>query len=218
MQIICFKLEESLKENLTKYYTSICQLKFIDEVNELAEVLEDGNTCKVLVADIYKEDSVTLNLIAKAKKIEIPVIVLSDDYQLDIRSRYLLMGASLVLKKPSSAIEVIYSVKAICNQYKSAFIADKNFTIDLIERKVWYRSNQVSVSPQLFDILVYFVNHDGKVVKRCDILKNLYPDSSISERSIDTLIKLLRKITDSHIIETRHGIGYIYDSEAGVKL
>lgn len=215
MEIVCFRLDEGVKRNLISYYSSIHHLKFIDDSEQLSAFLEqEGNHWVTLVASVKIQDSEILKLIAKAKKYQIPTIVLSDDYEVSVRSRYLQLGASLVLNNPSCDVEIVYSVMAVCNQYNSSYINDENFTVDLIHRKVWYKTSEISLTPQLFNLVVYFLNHRGKVLKRSEILESLFPESTSKERSVDTLIKKLRSITSTNIIETRHGVGYIYNSKA----
>lgn len=214
MRLICCGVNDGLLNELNTYYSSFCKPVYINQNEDLSSVLEQHHyECQVLVLDYDAECETSFQLIAKVKKMEIPVIVLLDDYQQDTRARLLLMGVSMTLKKPSTAIEILYSAKAICNQYKPAIIYDNNFSIDLIDRKVWYKSNQINISLQLFDILVYFVKHSDSIITRCEILEALHPEKECKERSIDTLIRKLRNATNSDIIETCRGVGYYYNSK-----
>ncbi len=72
---------------------------------------------------------------------------------------------------------------------------------------------EVKLEPQAFDVLVYLVEHRGEVVRKEQILDDVWGDRFVSESALTTRIKSVRQALGDDgsrqaIIRTVHGRGY----------
>jgi DNA-binding winged helix-turn-helix (wHTH) protein/tetratricopeptide (TPR) repeat protein/type II secretory pathway predicted ATPase ExeA len=69
------------------------------------------------------------------------------------------------------------------------------------------------LEPQVFDVLAYLVQHRDRVVSKEELLEKLWPDRFVSETTLTSRLKEVRKAVgdtgrDQTIIRTLHGRGY----------
>lgn len=214
MKIISLNLDNKHIIDIEKYYQSQIELKNFSDIMTVSEALQGKeHGYEVLIVDVNHNQEEKYKLIAEAKRLKIAVIVLSADYEVAIREKYILLGANIVLKTPCSTVELIHSASAVSSCYNSSKLVDNNFTIDLMKRKIWYQDEELAISSQVYDLIVYFIRNAGKVLNREQLLEVVSPyKSNLSSRNIDTLVKTIRKETDSTLIKTVRCSGYIYDS------
>jgi predicted ATPase/DNA-binding winged helix-turn-helix (wHTH) protein len=72
---------------------------------------------------------------------------------------------------------------------------------------------EVKLEPKAFDVLVYLVQHRGTVVRKEELLDEIWGDRFVSESALTTRIKAVRRAVDDDgnrqaIIRTVHGKGY----------
>src|SRR4051812_7200788 len=81
-------------------------------------------------------------------------------------------------------------------------------------RVVLQRDGQgVRIEPQAFDVLAYLVAHRGTVVRKEQLLDDIWGDRFVSESALTTRIKAVRQAVGDDgsrqaIIRTVHGKGY----------
>jgi len=73
--------------------------------------------------------------------------------------------------------------------------------------------NVVKLEPKAFDVLAYLVQHRGTVVRKQELLDEIWGDRFVSESALTTRIKAVRQAVDDDgsrqaIIRTVHGKGY----------
>ncbi len=70
---------------------------------------------------------------------------------------------------------------------------------------------KIKTTPKLFELIVCFVENEGAIVYRDDIINAVYGiDAETSDSNINTLIKEFRRATSKDIIKTVRGVGYMY--------
>jgi DNA-binding winged helix-turn-helix (wHTH) protein len=72
--------------------------------------------------------------------------------------------------------------------------------------------SEVRVEPQVFDLLAYLALHRGKLVRKEELLDEIWGDRFVSESALTTRIKSLRQAvgddgTRQAIVRTVHGKG-----------
>lgn len=72
---------------------------------------------------------------------------------------------------------------------------------------------KIELAPKVFDFLVYLVRHRDRVVSKQELLRELWPEESISESVLPTNVAKLRRAlgdnrSDPQMIATAHGRGY----------
>lgn len=73
--------------------------------------------------------------------------------------------------------------------------------------------NEVPVEPQVFDLLVYLVEHRERVVTRKELLDKLWPGKVVTDAALSARLKAARKAVgdsgrEQKVIKTIHGRGY----------
>lgn len=71
----------------------------------------------------------------------------------------------------------------------------------------------VAVEPQVFDLLVYLIEHRERVVTRDELLDELWKGKVVSDSALNARLKAVRKAVGDRgdlqrIIKTVHGRGY----------
>lgn len=87
------------------------------------------------------------------------------------------------------------------------------FLLDLDDERLWQGSMEVPLSPKEFQLLRFLAQRPNCLVKKEDILNEIWPDTCISEGLIKDYVRHLRKALgdDSkrpQYIETVHRRGY----------
>src|SRR5215467_8178744 len=86
------------------------------------------------------------------------------------------------------------------------------------ERQLLRGSESVTLPPKAFDLLLILVRSNGHVLKKDDLLKNLWPDAFVEENNLNQYISVLRKAlrdgtNNGRYIETLPKIGYRFTGE-----
>lgn len=90
------------------------------------------------------------------------------------------------------------------------------FRLDVQERLLLRQGEPLHVTPRVFDILLFLLENNGRLVEKNELLDHLWPDSFVEEgvltRNISDLRKVLGEKTGAHkFIETvpKHGYRFI---------
>ncbi|QOZ27615.1 transcriptional regulator [Bradyrhizobium sp. CCBAU 51753] len=92
------------------------------------------------------------------------------------------------------------------------------FELDEAGRVVLCARQEVPLQPRVFDLLVYFVHHRGRVVSKDELLDAVWPDVTVTDnslqRAVSALRAVLRKGGMEHAIRNLPGKGYRFSLEA----
>lgn len=86
--------------------------------------------------------------------------------------------------------------------------------MDLDTHKSYIDNVEVDLSKTEFDLLKYFLSHEGKICSRNLLLDEVWGiDVYVEDRIVDTYVKKLRKYLGrrSHYIKTVFGVGYRFE-------
>jgi len=85
----------------------------------------------------------------------------------------------------------------------------KNLSLDLENFQLSQNGSDIKVTKTEFSLLKYLIDHQGVVVQREAIMKDIFGyDNYMYDRTIDTHMKNLRKKIGEEMIETVRGVGY----------
>jgi DNA-binding winged helix-turn-helix (wHTH) protein len=76
------------------------------------------------------------------------------------------------------------------------------FRLDPIERLLVRDDQPVSLTPKAFDVLVYLIEHHGRLVEKQALLSAVWPDTVVEEVNLAYNISALRKVLDEHVTGT----------------
>ncbi len=96
-----------------------------------------------------------------------------------------------------------------------------DFQVDPLARTLRRRDLVVTLNRRAFDVLVYLLQHSGRVLSRDELLKNVWPDTFVDENSLAQSISALRRALeekpgDNSYIVTLPGRGYQFVSQVKV--
>ncbi len=179
----------------------------------------------ICVLDIMmpKMDGFELAETIRKTNTEIPIIFLSAKTLKEDRIKGLKLGADDYLVKPFSIeelelkIEVFLKRSTKNNPIQSAIYTIGKYHFDAQNYLVYNDSEKIALTQREAELLKLFLDNANKVLKREDILKQLWgTDDYFLGRSLDVFISRLRKIVadDKTIsIENLHGIGFTLRSK-----
>lgn len=175
-------------------------------------VLLDGMLPDIDGFDILKKIRETSN---------VPVIILSArESERDQLSGFRL-GADNYITKPfllSILKEHINALLARTKQpnfEKNDNLIEKGvLKLNTFERKVYINGNLIDTTPREYDLLEFFVKNERIVFSRNTILDRVWGSNYFGDlRTVDTIIKQLRKKLDEHsdYIVSVYGVGYKFE-------
>ena len=122
-------------------------------------------------------------------------------------------------------IVVKYQQKRRLHQINNNFLKAKEhyyfrvFRLDVAERRLWYGGDeQIPLTPKQFDLLLFFVENAGRVMKKDELLEAVWADAYVEEttlaRNVSWLRKKLAECGDGkEIIETVPKLGYRFTAD-----
>ena len=149
---------------------------------------------------------------------DIPCIMLSAKGEEYDKIHGFELGIDDYVVKPFSPKEFMMRIKAILNRvYKHNDTFEmKGLFVDYSAHIVSVNGEKISLSPKEYDLLIYLIENQGKVLSREQILRKVWSfDYFGDDRTLDTHIKLLRKNLKeySKYIVTLRGVGYRFEKD-----
>ena len=90
-----------------------------------------------------------------------------------------------------------------------------DFTLDTKRYALWRAGTLVNLQPKVFDVLTYLIEQRERVVSKQELLEQFWPRQFISEATLSSGIRAVRKaVRDSgqaqRVIQTLHGRGFCF--------
>lgn len=211
-EAVCLPIAEYLKES--KYSVACCV-----NYTKALELLMDGKHLHdLIIFDMGIPSREEYELIRKVKEqSDIRMIIISEDDRLESQLYAYSMKIDDYMVKPvplpllEAHMEAIFRRNGKRNSLVRQVAA---LTIDYERRKVFLDGKPIEMTTKEFDLIDYFVNHQGMVLSRDQILDSVWGYDYIGGyRNVDTLVKKIRaKFTEEYpYIRTIYGVGYCFD-------
>lgn len=93
--------------------------------------------------------------------------------------------------------------------------------LDLSDGRLWNGGQEVPLTPTSFSMLRYFVLHPNRLIPKQELLKQVWPDTHVSEGLIKDYVRRIRRVlgddpAEPAFIETARGRGYRYIGDIAV--
>ena len=162
----------------------------------------------------------------KKDKPELPVIMITARGTEMDKIAGLDIGADDYLTKPFSIPELLARIRAVLRRSKPGDdhleeYSFANVKLDFKKYQATISNTEIKLSSKEFSIMKYFVEHEGEVVQREDLLEAVWGyDVTPDTRTVDNFIHELRKKLEEipsdpkHIISVR-GAGYKFIAQSG---
>lgn len=173
----------------------------------------------VALLDINLPDKEGQHLIEKLKDKDIRVIVTTVKNDEDFIIAALDQGADDYLTKPFSLAILRARIDAVLRTIplsQDKIITYKDIKIDFNDSKVYFKANQIDLTPLEYEILLLFIKNPHRVFTRSQLLEMFWEDRDrfVNDNTLTSTIKRIREKLDKEIITTVRGIGYRMDWDA----
>lgn len=92
-----------------------------------------------------------------------------------------------------------------------------SYRLNVSECKLWHGAEEIKLRPKLFSLLVIFIEHQGRMLEKEELIRNLWPDSIVEDSNLTVTITELRAaLCDGTYIETVSKRGYRFVPEVRV--
>lgn len=181
----------------------------------------------IVILDIMMPDMDGIEVCHRIReKSSVPVLFLTAKSQDRDKVEAYTMGGDDFLVKPFSQTELLMKVKSLIrrrseyDQPKEAANSGQealaeNVFVDVRTRSVRKNGKRINLTDKEFDILRYFMEHKGEVVKNKDLYENVWGEpymSSVGNTIMVHILNLRKKLEDDvrkpKIIKTVWGKGY----------
>lgn len=188
------------------------------------EALATQKLFDMIILDLRLPDGNGYDVCAKIREKEIttPVLVLSAEHETNVKIKVLNVGADDYLTKPFNSEELMARIEAIARRSASKEgereLNCGELKIDLLSRKLIIKENEIDLTNNEFNLLVYFVKNKGRVIAQEELAKNVWDIHFDTQTNyinvyISYLRKKIREYSDRSYIETVRKKGFILNCE-----
>lgn len=220
MKILIIEDEEPLRKSIVSYLKgegNVCEVAI-----NYASALEKINlyTYDCILLDLTLPDGDGLKILAAIKIMnkQEGVLIISAKHALEDKLNGLEMGADDYLVKPFHLSELKARIMAIVRRKNfngNNSIIFHEIQIDTLAMVVKVNQKVISLTKKEYDLLIYFISNQGKVITKNAIAEHLWGDEMDMSDDFDfiyTHIKNLRKklveAGAKDYIKSMYGVGY----------
>jgi len=151
---------------------------------------------------------------------DVPIIIMSAlSEEEDILKGYSLQVDDYITKPFNPKILVAKAKNILLRtstktQMSNELIAGE-IRLNIEQYKAYYKDQQINLSKTEFELLKYFIAHQGKICSRSLLLDQVWGiNVYVEERIVDTYVKKLRKhlLDSGYSIQTVFGVGYRFEA------
>ncbi len=205
-----------VKAVLEKNGSDVSQAETAAEGEELAV----NNEFDMIILDLGLPDGDGFDICRKLRDQDIttPVLILSAEKETDVKIRCLKSGADDYLTKPFNPEELMARVEAISRRSSDSgaeqeLVCDE-LKVHLMERKLWVNGNEVDLTNNEFNLLVYLMQNKDRIISQEEIAENVWDIHFDTQTNyinvyISYLRKKIRAHADNEYIETVRKKGFV---------
>ncbi len=181
------------------------------------------NSYNLIVLDVIlpKRDGMSVVKELRARKIMVPVLMLTAKDSLDDIVAGLNSGSDDYLTKPFAFAELLARVRALLRRTeldRGAEIRFADLRLDPVTHKVWRKDKEIDLTAKEYALLEFFIRNPNQVLTRTTIAENVWDyvfDSftNIIDVYVNYLRKKVDRDADKKLIHTVRGLGYILKEE-----
>ena len=184
----------------------------------LKKALDGGYDAAVMDVMLPGIDGLSVIEELRAKKRQMPVLILSARHTVDDRVRGLQAGGDDYLTKPFAFAELLARLQALLRRTAGTTeptrLSVGELTLDLLSRRVERAGTPLDLRPREFALLEYLMRHPGRVLSKTMILSHVWGYSfDPGTNVVDVLVSRLRDKVDegfeTKLINTVRGAGYV---------
>src|SRR6266567_1614980 len=177
----------------------------------------------LVITDLAMPNMDGLELCRRLRAIsQVPIIILSAKGEEKIKVAALDIGADDFVTKPFGIDELLARIRASLrrataqptNEATQRVLESGDFHVDLEARHVTVRGREIRLTPKEFDLLIYFINHSGKVLTHHTLLAAVWGGDYVEQdQYLRVFVANLRKKLETDVsgksyILTEPWVGY----------
>lgn len=184
----------------------------------LKKALEGDYDAAVMDVMLPELDGLSVIEQLRAKRQQMPVLILSARHTVDDRVKGLQAGGDDYLTKPFAFAELLARLQALLRRAGGASeptrLSVGDLSLDLLSRRVERGGRNLDLRPREFALLEYLMRHPGRVLSKTMILSHVWGYSfDPGTNVVDVLVSRLRDKVDegfeTKLIHTVRGAGYV---------
>ena len=184
----------------------------------LRKALDGGYDAAVMDVMLPELDGLSVIEQLRAKRQQMPVLILSARHTVDDRVKGLQSGGDDYLTKPFAFAELLARLQALLRRSggytEPTRLAVGEISLDLLSRRVERSGRPLDLRPREFSLLEYLMRHPGRVLSKTMILSHVWGYSfDPGTNVVDVLVSRLRDKVDegfdTKVIQTVRGAGYV---------
>jgi heavy metal response regulator len=197
----------------------------VDTANDgesgLQMAVEGSYSLVILDVMLPKRDGMSVVKELRARKVMLPVLMLTAKDSLDDIVAGLNSGSDDYLTKPFAFAELLARVRALLRRTeldRGAEIRFADLRLDPVTHKVWRKEKEIDLTAKEYSLLEFFMRNPNQVLTRTTIAENVWDyvfDSftNIIDVYVNYLRKKVDRDADKKLIHTVRGLGYILKEE-----
>jgi DNA-binding response OmpR family regulator len=207
-------LAEVLQQRLEQEHFSVQTVSNGPE----AERMASNHPYDLAILDLNLPGAGRLDVLRRirAKKPDLPVVILTCSSMVEERVRGLDAGADDYVAKPFAIDELAARIRAVLrrgNRQVSAVLQIGDLELDRLSHSVRRGNHDIELSPKEFALLELLMRHEGQPVSRTEIVEQVWKlNLDKITNVVDVYINYLRRKVDvgyeRALIRTIRGIGY----------
>ncbi|MDB4581557.1 response regulator transcription factor [Draconibacterium sp.] len=149
----------------------------------------------------------------KKEKPELPIIMITARGSEMDKVSGLDIGADDYITKPFSIPELLARVRAVLRRFNKRTETHEQYSfgeikLDFIKYQAFRNNREIKLSSKEFEILKYFIEHEGEAIHRHDLLNEVWGYKAMpTTRTVDNFILDLRKKLEENLSDPKHLIG-----------
>lgn len=175
----------------------------------------------IIILDLGLPDGNGLELCGELRdeEVQTPILILSAKQETDVKIQGLHSGADDYLTKPFNTEELMARIEAITRRSRESFANKQEYNcgelyINLLERKFKVADNDVSLTNNEFNLMVYLMQNKNRTITQEELAENVWDIHFDTQTNyinvyISYLRKKIRQHTDVDYIETVRKKGFI---------
>lgn len=211
------KVADALQEGLTGERYDVV----VERTGEGAFYRVNTEAFDIILLDLMLpgRDGLEVLTTLRNRGVDTPVLILTARDTLEERVLGLDRGADDYLVKPFAFEEMLARIRALLRRPRFSEALQfgvGDLTMDLITRKVMRNGQRVDLTVREFEVLEYLMRHQGRVVSRGTLAREVWKESGRStplDNVIDVHIARLRRKLDSgqapRLVHTVRGVGFM---------
>lgn len=193
---------------------------------EYALKVFQNNQFSLCLLDVMlpKMDGFSLAKAIRIKEKKMPIIFITAKSLKEDKLKGYDLGADDYITKPFDEEELLWKIRAVARRIpeikpgnKTEIISLGKYTINLNNQSLMIAGKTKRITEKEIEIIKYLSDNRNKIVKREDLLKNLWGENDyFLGRSLDVFITKIRKyLNEDHDlnIENVFGVGFILNTE-----